>query len=163
MKVLVTGARGMLGRDVCSRLGLDHTVRGVDIEDFDITPTQQKMYGATTNTYDTQFDINVRVIEVATSDIIWSNTFTQTIDQNTLTRKLQELRKANPKKSEAQLAKDLQNHIYRTVSQALSQDIINRITGSTAPAGNGDTTPPAGPTPEARPLTPGSSEKPLWK
>ncbi|MGD0112174.1 MAG: dTDP-4-dehydrorhamnose reductase [Armatimonadota bacterium] len=37
MKVLVTGARGMLGSQVCSALALRHEVRGVDLQDFDIT------------------------------------------------------------------------------------------------------------------------------
>ncbi len=37
MKVLVTGARGMLGSDLCEALAGEHEVRGVDIEDFDVT------------------------------------------------------------------------------------------------------------------------------
>lgn len=37
MRVLVTGARGMLGTDVCEVLDEDHEVVGVDIDDFDIT------------------------------------------------------------------------------------------------------------------------------
>lgn len=37
MKVLVTGARGMLGSDLCEALAGKHEVRGVDIEDFDVT------------------------------------------------------------------------------------------------------------------------------
>jgi dTDP-4-dehydrorhamnose reductase len=36
-KVLVTGAKGMLGSDVCQALSSRHRVRGVDIDDFDIT------------------------------------------------------------------------------------------------------------------------------
>ncbi|UCC67861.1 MAG: dTDP-4-dehydrorhamnose reductase [Armatimonadota bacterium] len=36
-KVLVTGARGMLGRELCKALSAAHEVRGVDIEDFDLT------------------------------------------------------------------------------------------------------------------------------
>jgi len=144
------------------KLGADYMVVG-DIEAFDITPIQQKMYGASTATYATQFDIHVRVIEVSTSDIIWSNDFSQTLDQNQLNRKLQELRKASPQKTDAQLTRDMQNHIYRTVSQSLVQDIINHITGSTAPNDNQAVT-PAAPARDARPLTPGSSEKPLeWK
>jgi len=37
MKVLVTGARGMLGSDLCELLAREHEVRGVDIEGFDVT------------------------------------------------------------------------------------------------------------------------------
>lgn len=37
MKVMVTGARGMLGTDICAALSAQHEVRGVDLEDFDIT------------------------------------------------------------------------------------------------------------------------------
>ena len=37
MKILVTGARGMLGSEVCDALASEHEVRGVDIEDFDLT------------------------------------------------------------------------------------------------------------------------------
>ena len=37
MKVMVTGAKGMLGSQLCSALAARHEVRGVDIEDFDIT------------------------------------------------------------------------------------------------------------------------------
>lgn len=37
MKVLVTGARGMLGGEVCDALASEHEARGVDIEDFDLT------------------------------------------------------------------------------------------------------------------------------
>lgn len=36
-KILVTGARGMLGTEVCSALSPRHDVRGVDIDDFDVT------------------------------------------------------------------------------------------------------------------------------
>jgi len=36
MKILVTGGRGMLGSDLCEALAA-HEVRGVDIEDFDLT------------------------------------------------------------------------------------------------------------------------------
>lgn len=35
--VLVTGARGMLGADVCALLAKRYEVRGVDIDDFDLT------------------------------------------------------------------------------------------------------------------------------
>ena len=34
---LVTGCRGQLGRDLVSLLATEHSVQGVDIEDFDIT------------------------------------------------------------------------------------------------------------------------------
>ncbi len=37
MKVLVTGARGMLGRDLCEALSGRQEVVGVDLEDFDVT------------------------------------------------------------------------------------------------------------------------------
>jgi dTDP-4-dehydrorhamnose reductase len=37
MKLLVTGARGMLGTEVCDVLSRAHDVRGVDIADFDIS------------------------------------------------------------------------------------------------------------------------------
>ena len=37
MKVVVTGARGMLGSEVCEALASRYEVRGVDIEDFDLT------------------------------------------------------------------------------------------------------------------------------
>ena len=37
MKILVTGAKGMLGTDLCSVLGEHHEVRGYDIDDFSIT------------------------------------------------------------------------------------------------------------------------------
>lgn len=140
------------------KLGADYMIVG-SIEDFDTTPTVLKMYGANSKVYETQFAIQVRVIEVATSDIIWSNSFNQSLDRDALNRKLQEMRKANPKKSESQLAKDLQAYIYQTVSNSLTTDIINRLTGSAAPATTGGQAP--APAREARPLTPGSSEKPL--
>jgi len=37
MKILVTGAKGMLGTDLCEILAGEHEVVGVDLEDFDIT------------------------------------------------------------------------------------------------------------------------------
>ncbi|MEW6685757.1 MAG: dTDP-4-dehydrorhamnose reductase [Candidatus Edwardsbacteria bacterium] len=37
MRILVTGAKGMLGTDLCSLLTLEHAVIGIDIDDFDIT------------------------------------------------------------------------------------------------------------------------------
>jgi dTDP-4-dehydrorhamnose reductase len=37
MRILVTGARGMLGTDLVKRLSIKNDVIGVDIEDFDIT------------------------------------------------------------------------------------------------------------------------------
>lgn len=37
MKALVTGAKGMLGTEVCAALARDHEVRAADIEDFDVT------------------------------------------------------------------------------------------------------------------------------
>lgn len=37
MKILVTGAEGMLGRALCDRLAREHEVRGVDIADGDLT------------------------------------------------------------------------------------------------------------------------------
>jgi dTDP-4-dehydrorhamnose reductase len=40
MKVLVTGAKGMLGSDVCEALAPAHEVLAVDWEDFDITDEQ---------------------------------------------------------------------------------------------------------------------------
>jgi len=36
-RILVTGARGMLGSALCELLSGDHEVRGADIEDFDVT------------------------------------------------------------------------------------------------------------------------------
>ncbi len=36
MRILVTGARGMLGTDVCDVLSVGHEVAGVDVEDFDV-------------------------------------------------------------------------------------------------------------------------------
>jgi len=36
LKILVTGARGMLGTDMCDVLAEGHDITGVDIEDFDI-------------------------------------------------------------------------------------------------------------------------------
>jgi curli biogenesis system outer membrane secretion channel CsgG len=141
------------------KLGADYMVVG-SINDFDITTVHQKMYGSSTAVYATQFNMQVRVIEVATSDIIWSTNFTHTFDKRRLNRKLQEFKTANPDKTEAQLAIDLQNFIYQSVSLSLSNDIISHITG----------TPVIENTPishevyderEAKPLTPGSSEAPL--
>ncbi len=40
MKVLVTGARGMLGSDLCEVLAASHEVRGVDLQDFDVTDAE---------------------------------------------------------------------------------------------------------------------------
>jgi len=37
MKVLITGAQGMLGRDLCDALSQAHEVVAVDMDDFDIT------------------------------------------------------------------------------------------------------------------------------
>ena len=37
MKVLVTGAKGMLGTDLCTELSGQHQVTGVDLADFDLT------------------------------------------------------------------------------------------------------------------------------
>ena len=37
MKILVTGARGMLGTDLCEVLSAEHEITGVDIEDADIS------------------------------------------------------------------------------------------------------------------------------
>jgi dTDP-4-dehydrorhamnose reductase len=40
LKILVTGARGMLGTDVCEVLERGHDVKGVDIEDFDVVEAE---------------------------------------------------------------------------------------------------------------------------
>ena len=40
MRILVAGARGMLGTDVCSVLGESHDVFGYDVGDFDITDAE---------------------------------------------------------------------------------------------------------------------------
>jgi dTDP-4-dehydrorhamnose reductase len=37
MKILVTGAKGMLGTDLCAELQKKHTVTGIDIDDTDLT------------------------------------------------------------------------------------------------------------------------------
>jgi len=37
LRILVTGARGMLGSDVCEVLARDHELTGVDIDDFDVS------------------------------------------------------------------------------------------------------------------------------
>ncbi len=37
MRILVTGARGMLGTDVCEALAKEHDVTGVDVQEADIT------------------------------------------------------------------------------------------------------------------------------
>jgi dTDP-4-dehydrorhamnose reductase len=41
VRILVTGARGMLGRDLCEALSREHEVVGVDIEDTDITVPEE--------------------------------------------------------------------------------------------------------------------------
>jgi dTDP-4-dehydrorhamnose reductase len=41
LKILVTGADGMLGTDVCSALGESHEVCGYDVEDFDIVDARE--------------------------------------------------------------------------------------------------------------------------
>jgi len=43
MKVLVTGAKGMLGADLMARLGVVHEAVGVDIGEFDITSELETM------------------------------------------------------------------------------------------------------------------------
>jgi len=37
VKILVTGARGMLGTDLCEILSVEHEITGVDIEDVDVS------------------------------------------------------------------------------------------------------------------------------
>lgn len=145
------------------KLGADYMVVG-SIDDFDIQPTTQTMYNSTTEVYETRFSIQLRVIEVATSDIIASNTFTQSLDQGLLNRQLAQLRAANPQKSAAQLTIDLQNFIYESVSNNVSQDIIARITGTPNANATQQAVERAMMSREAQPLTPGSSEQPLqWK
>ncbi|MBN1459350.1 MAG: NAD(P)-dependent oxidoreductase, partial [Armatimonadetes bacterium] len=49
MKILVTGAKGMLGTNLRETLARDHHVVGVDLEDFDITDetaTREAIVGA---------------------------------------------------------------------------------------------------------------------
>lgn len=41
MRILVTGARGMLGTDLCEILAKEHEVVGVDVEDFDVSDASQ--------------------------------------------------------------------------------------------------------------------------
>lgn len=41
MRILVTGALGMLGRDMCERLASEHTVRAADRDELDITEPDQ--------------------------------------------------------------------------------------------------------------------------
>jgi dTDP-4-dehydrorhamnose reductase len=43
MRILVTGARGMLGTELCAALRPAHEVAGVDLEDFDITDTARTL------------------------------------------------------------------------------------------------------------------------
>ena len=141
------------------KLGADYIVTGT-IDNFDIIPTAEKMYGSTTDVYQTRFTLQVRVIEVATSDIIWSNTYTPSFDPDALSQKLRDMHKANPKLPDTQLEQDLQQMIYREISNKISQDLIAHITGSPVPS-SGTLSAPAKEEHEARPLTPGSSEKPL--
>jgi curli biogenesis system outer membrane secretion channel CsgG len=145
------------------KLGADYMVVG-SIDDFDIERTVQAMYDSSTEVYETRFSIQLRVIEVATSDIIASSNFTQTLDKGLLNRELAQLRAANPQKSQAQLALDLQNYIYESVSNSLTQDIIGHITGTPNASATQQAVQRAVTPREARPLTPGSSEQPLqWK
>lgn len=46
LKIMVTGARGMLGSDLCQVLDSDFQVYGFDIEDFDIVDEQATMHWA---------------------------------------------------------------------------------------------------------------------
>jgi dTDP-4-dehydrorhamnose reductase len=61
MKILVTGAKGMLGIDLCSILEEAHEVEGYDIDDFDITDAGQT---------------SAAVLEVSPSVIVHAAAFT---------------------------------------------------------------------------------------
>jgi curli biogenesis system outer membrane secretion channel CsgG len=141
------------------KLGADYMVVG-NINDFDIRRVEKKMYGATSSVFETQIAIQLRVIEVATSDIIASTNYTQTFDPRQLTTQRNVLRAAGPEKTETQLDIELQNYIYETVSNSMVEDISSRISGG--PGVKPATGSPSSATPkEARPLTPGSSEAPI--
>ena len=45
MRILVTGAKGMLGTDLVKRLSIKNDVKGVDVEDFDITDEAETIRG----------------------------------------------------------------------------------------------------------------------
>lgn len=138
------------------KLGADYMVVG-SINDFDIARAIKKIYGASTPVFETRIAIQLRVIEVATSDIIVSTHFTETFDPRQLNTRLNQLRSASPQKSEAQLTTDLESFIYEKVSKTLVDDVIARISGDPRQT----EVLPAPETREARPLTPGSSEKPI--
>lgn len=141
------------------KLGADYMVVGT-INDFDIRRVEKKMYGAVSSVFETQIAIQLRVIEVATSDIIASSNFTQTFDPRQLNTMLNQLRAAGSQKTEAQLNIELQNYIYETVSNSIVEDIISRINGGAGVKPNAAILPSTVPK-EARPLTPGSSEAPI--
>ncbi len=141
------------------KLGADYMVVGT-INDFDINKIARKIYGADMSVLETRIAIQLRVIEVATSDIIASTNFTQTFDPHQINNKLNELRAAAPDKTAAQLNQDLQNFIYESVSNSIAADVISRIDGGPGVKPEASIIPPATPQ-EARPLTPGSSEAPI--
>lgn len=45
MRILVTGAKGMLGTDLVKKLSIKNDVKGVDVEDFDITDEAETIRG----------------------------------------------------------------------------------------------------------------------
>lgn len=142
------------------KLGADYMVVGT-IASFAINATQQKMYDSTNTVFDTDIRIQLRVIEVATSDIIHSENFTQSFDPRQLQLKINELRKTYPNRSNTQINTDLQNYLYDSVAKSISDKVIARILGTPIPT---STTPSTNITQEAKPLTPGSSEAPIkWE
>ena len=147
------------------KLGADLVLVGL-VERFDMEKKEKKIYGSTAYERTLQIDLSLRVIEVATSEIRWSSTIRRQMDNEEIKARLAELRQGKKISEEAALMA-LQEELYTTIGNEISRKLLLHFFPESDPG----IEPPATPahkepakTEEARPLTPGSSEKPVeWR
>lgn len=104
-------------------LGADYILTGF-IEDFDVKHLVDDAYGAQLPYYEAEFTVDARIIEVATSDTIWSERFTKRYDRKQMQAMLKELRPDPFTKSEADAALELQENLYADMALMISQQVI---------------------------------------
>ena len=108
------------------KLGADYILVGL-INNFAIAKVTEKSYGSTSSNYKAEFDISLRVIEVATSEIIWSHTIKKKFDKKELRSQLITLRPDPFQKTEFEAAIEMQDGLYELITTDISKKVITHF------------------------------------
>lgn len=125
-ELLITATLGQATQESVKqgqKLGADYILVGL-INKFSVQEISEKSYGSVSSTYKAEFDISLRVIEVATSDILWSYTFKKIFDKNALRNQLKILRPDPSVKTELEAALEMQDGLYELISNDISKKVL---------------------------------------